>query len=30
MLRKQDDVVNVRGIEFITSDTEFNEVEYEL
>jgi len=29
MLRKQDDVVNVRGIEFITSDTEFNEVEYD-
>jgi superfamily II DNA or RNA helicase len=27
MLRKQDDIVNVRGIEFITNDAEFNEVE---
>ncbi len=27
MLRKQDDVVLVRGIEFITNDEEFNEVE---
>lgn len=27
MLRKQDDVVLVRGLEFITNDAEFNEVE---
>jgi len=27
MLRKQDDIVNVRGIEFMTNDAEFNEVE---
>jgi superfamily II DNA or RNA helicase len=29
MVRKQDDVVNVRGIEYITADTEFNTVEYD-
>jgi len=27
MLRKQEDTVNVRGIEFMTNDAEFNEVE---
>ena len=27
MLRKQEDTVNVRGIEFVTNDEEFNEVE---
>ena len=27
MLRKQEDTVNVRGIEFVTNDAEFNEVE---
>ena len=27
MLRKQEDIVNVRGIEFVTNDEEFNEVE---
>jgi len=27
MLRKQDDIVNVRGIEYTTNDPEFNEVE---
>lgn len=27
MLRKQEDIVNVRGIEFMTNDAEFNEVE---
>uniref|UniRef100_A0A6C0F3B4 Helicase ATP-binding domain-containing protein n=1 Tax=viral metagenome TaxID=1070528 RepID=A0A6C0F3B4_9ZZZZ len=30
MLRKQEDVVSVRGIEFVTNDTEFNEVEYDF
>ena len=30
MLRKQDDIVNVRGIEYITADTEFNTVEYDF
>ena len=30
MLRKQEDVVSVRGIEFLTNDTEFNEVEYDF
>jgi hypothetical protein len=29
MIRKQEDVVNVRGIEYITADTEFNTVEYD-
>jgi superfamily II DNA or RNA helicase len=27
MLRKQEDIVSVRGIEFVTNDAEFNEVE---
>jgi hypothetical protein len=30
MLRKQEDVVSVRGIEFVTNDMEFNEVEYDF
>jgi len=30
LLREQDDVVNVRGIEYITADTEFNTVEYDF
>jgi len=30
MLRKQDDIVNVRGIEYKTADTEFNTVEYDF
>ena len=30
MLRKQEDTVNVRGIEFVTRDPEFNEVEYDF
>lgn len=29
LLREQDDIVNVRGIEYITPDTEFNTVEYD-
>jgi intein/homing endonuclease len=29
LCRKQEDVVNVRGIEYITADTEFNTVEYD-
>lgn len=30
MLRKQEDTVNVRGIEFTTRDPEFNQVEYDF
>lgn len=30
LLRKQDDVVNVRGIEYVTNDTEFNTIEYDF
>lgn len=30
MLRKQDDIVNVRGIEYKTADQEFNTVEYDF
>lgn len=30
LIRKQEDVVNVRGIEYITNDTEFNTVEYDF
>jgi len=30
LLREQDDVVNVRGIEYITADTEFNTIEYDF
>lgn len=30
LLREQDDVVNVRGIEYKTADTEFNTVEYDF
>jgi superfamily II DNA or RNA helicase len=30
MLRKQEDTVLVRGIEFVTNDSDFNEVEYDF
>ena len=30
MLRKQEDTVCVRGIEFVTNDSDFNEVEYDF
>jgi superfamily II DNA or RNA helicase len=30
MLRKQEDTVQVRGIEFVTNDSDFNEVEYDF
>ena len=30
MLRKQEDTVNVRGIEFVTENEEFNQVEYDF
>ena len=30
MLRKQEDTVSVRGIEFVTNDADFNEVEYDF
>jgi len=30
MLRKQEDIVLARGIEFLTNDNEFNEVEYDF
>lgn len=30
MLRKQEDTVNVRGIEFVTGNEEFNQVEYDF